>query len=523
VLSIVGHTHSYIPLATVTEQGDIIYASGAGAVAALAHHATPGYLLATGGHAANPSWVAPYAHPTTDGNVHIPATGASANLLQYASAGTAKWIAMSGDVTIADAGATTIAAGAVDLAMMANIATLKIIGRATAETGVPEAITCTAAGFALLDDANAAAQLTTLGAIGAALGTAHGDLLYFSAAATPAVLAHGTDDQVLQCHADGTIAWVTLGTMAFLTATDYMAKALLTEQGDIIYASAASTPAALPHGTAGQVLQSGGDAANPSWLTLGTMAAATATDYIAKAVGTAHGDLLYFSASATPAVLAHGVDTQILTAHSDGTLTWENPSAGHTQNTDTGTTSATFILDSDHATEDQRITLKNNAGVLELKNHSDDAYMDLKVKDLTVFGTTTTIESTTTTFHDNILLIDEDAATAAATAGVQVERGSTGADASLLWLEAGPWWTAGIVGSELRLARTYAVDVGDGAAESIDVVHNLGTRDVVVQLHLAASTYDAVITDWLAKDINTVTLTFAVHPSASQYRCVVTG
>jgi hypothetical protein len=67
------------------------------------------------------------------------------------------------------------------------------------------------------------------------------------------------------------------------------------------------------------------------------------------------------------------------------------------------------------------------------------------------------------------------------------------------------------------------VDVGDGAAESIDVVHNLGTRDVVVQLHLAASTYDAVITDWLAKDINTVTLTFAVHPSASQYRCVVTG
>lgn len=57
----------------------------------------------------------------------------------------------------------TIANGEITLAKMANLAQDKIIGRATASTGVPEAITCTAAGRALLDDANAAAQLTTLG------------------------------------------------------------------------------------------------------------------------------------------------------------------------------------------------------------------------------------------------------------------------------------------------------------------------------------------------------------------------
>jgi hypothetical protein len=46
---------------------------------------------------------------------------------------------------------------------------------------------------------------------------------------------------------------------------DVITKALLTEQGDIIYASAASTPAALAHGTTGQVLITQGNGANPAW------------------------------------------------------------------------------------------------------------------------------------------------------------------------------------------------------------------------------------------------------------------
>lgn len=57
--------------------------------------------------------------------------------------------------------------------------------------------------------------------------------------------------------------------------TDVILKALLTEQGDVIYASAASTPAALAHGDAGQVLKSGGHAANPAWQDAGAPAAHT--------------------------------------------------------------------------------------------------------------------------------------------------------------------------------------------------------------------------------------------------------
>jgi hypothetical protein len=85
--------------------------------------------------------------------------------------------------------------------------------------------------------------------------------------------------------------------------TGYMLESVLTEQGDVLYASGVATLAALPHGTAGQVLQSGGHAANPSWLSLGTMAAETATDYVAKALFDAH-TVLYATSDNTPAALS---------------------------------------------------------------------------------------------------------------------------------------------------------------------------------------------------------------------------
>ena len=46
---------------------------------------------------------------------------------------------------------------------------------------------------------------------------------------------------------------------------DTINKSVLTEQGDVLYASGVGTPAALPHGNAGDLLTSGGDGANPAW------------------------------------------------------------------------------------------------------------------------------------------------------------------------------------------------------------------------------------------------------------------
>lgn len=93
-----------------------------------------------------------------------------------------------GDVTVGGTGTTlTIDANAVTYAKMQDVsAGDKVLGRITG-SGDPEEIACTAAGRALLDDANAAAQRTTLG-LGTAAVAATGD---FEAAGVVATHAAG--------------------------------------------------------------------------------------------------------------------------------------------------------------------------------------------------------------------------------------------------------------------------------------------------------------------------------------------
>ena len=74
---------------------------------------------------------------------------------------------LTGDVTAGPGSgsqAATIAADSVTYAKMQNVsATDKVLGRSSVGAGDPEEITCTSAGRALIDDADAAAQRTTLG------------------------------------------------------------------------------------------------------------------------------------------------------------------------------------------------------------------------------------------------------------------------------------------------------------------------------------------------------------------------
>jgi len=80
----------------------------------------------------------------------------------------------------------------------------------------------------------------------------------------------------------------------------------------------------------------------------------------------------------------------------------------------------------------------------------------------------------------------------------------------------------GIKIDHTKVPLMYSTSVGDGAATSIDVTHNLGTKDVQVQVFEVA-TGDQVLINPNRATVNKVTLVFPSAPSASQYRVVVFG
>lgn len=77
----------------------------------------------------------------------------------------------------------------------------------------------------------------------------------------------------------------------------------------------------------------------------------------------------------------------------------------------------------------------------------------------------------------------------------------------------------------VAVARKYAAAVGDGATDPWPVNHNLGTRDVVVQVY-NASTYARVDESAYTADrttTNQVNLDFGAAAASNAYRVVVLG
>lgn len=70
--------------------------------------------------------------------------------------------------------------------------------------------------------------------------------------------------------------------------------------------------------------------------------------------------------------------------------------------------------------------------------------------------------------------------------------------------------------------KKATASVGNGTNTSFAVSHNLGTRDVQVQVYDNA-TYDTVECDVVRTDSNTVTVSFTIAPTTDAYRVVVIG
>lgn len=75
-------------------------------------------------------------------------------------------------------------------------------------------------------------------------------------------------------------------------------------------------------------------------------------------------------------------------------------------------------------------------------------------------------------------------------------------------------------GNVTTVARKYVQPVGDGSAKSYSIVHNMGTKDVIVQVS-TADTYEIVYANIAIADENTITLNFANAPATDAYRVIV--
>jgi hypothetical protein len=80
---------------------------------------------------------------------------------------------------------------------------------------------------------------------------------------------------------------------------------------------------------------------------------------------------------------------------------------------------------------------------------------------------------------------------------------------------------ADTVGIDTAVVVTKYAQTLSTSATSYVITHSLGTRDVIVAVYLNSGTYEEVEVDVERTSTTTVTLRFAVAPSANAYRVVV--
>ena len=145
---------------------------------------------------------------------------------------------------------------------------------------------------------------------------------------------------------------------------------------------------------------------------------------------------------------------------------------------------------------------------------------------LNVTGTINSVNTETVNIVDNKINLNTDfTGSPTVDAGIRVERG-TSSDVEILWNETSDKWTLTNDGTNYHsITRKYTSDITTSESSPFTFVatHNLGTRDVTVQVFSTSSPYNQVEVDVDLTSTSQVTLTFASQPTAGAYRVVIVG
>ena len=146
--------------------------------------------------------------------------------------------------------------------------------------------------------------------------------------------------------------------------------------------------------------------------------------------------------------------------------------------------------------------------------------------DLTVSGTTTTVNTETINLADNIITLNSNytGSSPSENGGIEIERGTVD-NVSIRWNETNDIWELTEDGTNFEQIQTvdnstYATSIGDGNATSYTVTHNLGTKDVIVQLY-DVSSYETVYADVVRTSTSVVTIDFANAPATNDIRVLI--
>jgi cytoskeletal protein CcmA (bactofilin family) len=201
--------------------------------------------------------------------------------------------------------------------------------------------------------------------------------------------------------------------------------------------------------------------------------------------------------------------------------------SGAAQFDSTLTVTGNTTLNSDLSVGDD-LTVTGDASVGGLFSATGNATFGGNVQidgSLNVVGSINSINTTQVNISDNKINLNSDMPHNQAPtvdAGIIVHRGSE-ADALLTWNETANHWEIGLDGGpQHAITRKFTSQIGDGTTLAWPISHNLGTREVTVQVYDATS-YDTVEADVVRTNDNTVTVSFASPPPAQAFKVVIVG